>query len=189
MQLAIGALPNYLFNILWRSYQLNPSMPIEGMSRKNYLNNKFGGKVQADQIYNEINQAGENIGIHFQFNKIKKTPNTFASHKLLLLGHKYGKQNQIIESLFYSYFIEGKDIGNLEELLIIAEQNNICSNETLQYLQSNIDKKKLLQEEMQARKIGIKGVPCFIINKEYVLFGAQEKEQLLNIFYNLTNEK
>ena len=40
---------------------------------------------------------------------------------------------------------------------------------------------------MQARKIGIKGVPCFIINKEYVLFGAQEKEQLLNIFYNLTN--
>jgi len=153
------------------------------------LNQKFGGSKRASIIYNTINEVGKRIGIYFQFDKIKRTPNTFASHKLLALGHKKDKQNQIIESLFYSYFIEGKDIGNLEELLIIAEQNNICSNETLQYLQSNIDKKKLLQEEMQARKIGIKGVPCFIINKEYVLFGAQEKEQLLNIFYNLTNEK
>ena len=66
----------------------------------------------------------------------------------MFLGHKHGKQSQIIESLFYSYFIEGKDIGNMEELLIIAQQNNICSNTSLQYLESNIDKKKLLQEDL-----------------------------------------
>ena len=56
--------------------------------------------------------------------KLKELPNTFASHKLLALGHKKGKQNQIIESLFYSYFIEGKDIGQIEELIALL-QNKI----------------------------------------------------------------
>ena len=188
LQSAIEELPDYRFDILWHPYQLNPDMPLEGMNRKDYLNNKFGGKIQADKIYKEINEVGKNIGIYFQFEKIKKTPNTFASHKLLAIGHKYGKQNQIIESLFYSYFIEGKDIGNIDELLTIAQQNNVHSSATLQYLQSDIDKETILQEEDQARKIGIKAVPCFIINKDYVLFGAQEKENFFNIFYNLIHE-
>ena len=58
------------------------------------------------------------------------------------LGYKKGKQNQIIESLFYSYFIEGKDVGKLEELIVIAKQNNLDEEETYLYLTSNKDKKE-----------------------------------------------
>ena len=102
------------------------------------------------------------------------------------MAHKFKKQNQIIEALFYSYFIEGIDIGNLNELIKIAIQYKIYNKQTLAYLKSDEDKKNLLAEEKQARDFGINGVPCFIINKEYVLFGAQEKNKFLDIFKKLS---
>ena len=155
------------------------------MDRQQYLNQKFGGFKRSTIIYNTINEVGKRIGIYFQFDKIKRTPNTFASHKLLALGHKKKKQTPIIESLFYSYFIEGKDIGKLEELIAIATHNNLNEKETNLYLTSDQYKANLFAEEIQARKMGIKGVPCFIIDKKYVLFGAQEKDKFIDIIDNL----
>jgi len=155
------------------------------MDRQKYLNKKFGGLKQASVIYDIIYKAGKEIGIYFQFDKIKKTPNTFFSHKLLALAHKDGKQNQIIESIFYSYFIEGKNIGQIEELISIAAQNNFDIGETNKYLTSDDDQESLLNEEIQAKKMGIRGVPCFIVNKEYVLFGVQNKEKFIELFTNL----
>ena len=177
---------NNLFDILWRPFQLNPDMPLEGIDRKQYLKNKFGGKEKAQKTYQLIYNAGLKNGIHFQFEKINKTPNSFASHKLLALAHKYNKQDDVIEGLFYSYFIEGIDIGNVNELIKIAKQNNIFDKKTLNYLESDEDRKNLLAEESQARDLGINGVPCFIINKEYVLFGAQNTDKFLEIFYNFS---
>ena len=182
LQSAINLFPKHQFNITWRPFQLNPDMPIEGMDRKIYLNQKFNGSEHATKIYDVIDRAGHNIGIHFQFNKIIRTPNSFASHKLLALGHKKGKQDQIIESLFYAYFIEGRDIGRLEELISIAKHHNLNEDETHHYISSDLDRPKLLEESVNAKNMGIKGVPCFIINKKYVLFGAQEKEKFIDIF-------
>ena len=160
-------------------------MPLEGIDRQKYLNQKFGGQKQASKIYNTINKTGKKVGIFFQFDKIKRTPNSFNSHKLLLFGYKKGKQNQIIESIFYSYFIEGKDIGRLEELIVIAKHNKLDEQETNRYLTSNQDQENILEEEVKAKKMGIKGVPCFIINKEYVIFGVPEKNRFINSFDNL----
>jgi len=186
LQFATNKMSNSLFKILWRPFQLNPDMPLEGINRKQYLQNKFGGKEKAQKTYQLIHNAGLKNGIHFQFEKINKTPNSFASHKLLALAHKYNKQDDVIEDLFYSYFIEGIDIGNVNELIKIAKQNNIFDKKTLNYLKSDEDRNNLLAEESQARDLGINGVPCFIINKEYVLFGAQNTDKFLEIFNNFS---
>ena len=86
-----------------------------------------------------------------------------------------------MESLFYSYFIEGKDIGQSEELIAIAIHNILDEKETNLYLASDQYKANLFAEEIQARKMGIKAVPCFIIDKKYVLFGAQEKDKFIDL--------
>ena len=160
-------------------------MPLQGMDRQKYLNNKFGGQDKTYKIYKNINEVGKKNGIFFQFDKISKTPNSFLSHKLLALGHKKGKQDQIIESLFFSYFVEGKDIGRIQELVKIGEQNKLDTSETIEYLRSSDGQSSLLQEEVHAKSMGIRGVPCFIINKKYVLFGAQDKDKFIDLFNNL----
>ena len=168
--------------LIWRPFQLNPNMPLLGMERQKYLEEKFGGKKNADLNYSIIYEKGLENNIHFQFEKIKITPNSLASHKLLALAYKFNKQTEVVETLFYNYFIEGIDIGNLDTLIRIAKLYKINDKNTLKYLSSDEDLNNLLSEEKHARELGVKGVPCFIINKEFVLFGAQEKSIFLDFF-------
>ena len=179
---AINSASQFKFDLVWRPFQLNPDMPVEGMERQQYLEVKFGGKQKAKDTYQSIYNEGIENNIHFQFEKIVTTPNSFASHKLLAIAHRLNKQSSVVEALFYSYFIEGIDIGNMAQLIIIAKQHNIYDDTTLQYLKSDEDRDNLLAEELQARDLGIKGVPCFIINRKFVLLGAHDKKKFLDIF-------
>ncbi len=176
------------FKILWRPFQLNPEMPIEGMNRKNYLLSKYKNKDQIIKKLNQLKDAGKELGIFFQFDKISVTPNTLASHKLLALAHKYNKQNQVLETLFFQYFIEGKNIGNLDILSEVGMQYALFDSENENYLSNQIDNQNLLNEQLQAKFLGISGVPSFIFNKKYVIYGAQEKKYFDEIISSICNE-
>ncbi len=158
------------------------------MDRELYLSSKFGSKDNALSIYKRIEEEGKLNKIYFQFNKIKKTPNSFLSHKLLAFAHSKKKQTEVLKLLFYKYFIEGEDIGNLETLINIAKDVNIYDKNIKNYILSNQDNENLLNEEKQAKIIGINSVPCFIFNKEFVLSGAQPKEKFIKIINSLNND-
>ncbi len=160
-------------------------MPEKGMDRDEYLNKKFGGKDKAQEVYKKIQDEGKLSDIHFQFKKIKLTPNSFLSHKLLAFAYKKNKQNDVLESIFFQYFIEGEDIGNVNTLIAIAKQTKLYENGIENYLLSNEDNKNLLNEANQAKAIGISGVPCFIFDKEFVVNGAQPTENFINIIKSL----
>ena len=68
-------------------------MPSKGMKRDIYLNSKFGSKDNARSVYQKIEDEGKLENIYFQFGKIKITPNSFLSHKLL--AYAYSKKNKI----------------------------------------------------------------------------------------------
>ena len=160
-------------------------MPVDGMNRDKYLKLKFGSLEKALSIYNNIADEGRLINIYFQFKKIKVTPNSFLSHKLLAFAFNKNKQNEVLESLFYYYFIEGENIGDLNTLIQIAKQATVYEKGIENYLLSNEDTTNLFNEEEQARAIGINGVPCFIFDKEFVVNGAQPKENLIDIINSI----
>ena len=72
-------------------------------------------------------------------------------------------------------------------MINIAKHHNLDETETYNYINSNENKTKLKKDEEQAKQIGVKGVPCFIINKQYVVFGAQEPIKFIDLFRNLIN--
>ena len=187
LKFAIKEFSHINFELIWRPFQLNPDIPKEGIERQKYLELKFGGKNNAKKIYQSIHDEGLKNDIYFQFDKIRKTPNSFFSHKLLALAYKFKKQTPVVETLFYNYFIEGVDIGEVKELEKIAKQHNIFDDKIFGYLNSDIDNESLLSEQNHAKELGIKGVPCFIVNKELVLFGAQDKDRFSQIFNDISN--
>ena len=162
-------------------------MQLEGMDRELYLTSKFGSKEKAQSIYKQIEDEGKANKIYFQFNKIKKTPNSFFSHKLLAFAYSKKKQTKVLELLFYKYFIEGDDISNLDTLINISKDAKIYDKKIKNYIISNQDNESLLNEEKQAREIGINSVPVFIFNKEFVLNGAQPKENFIKIIRSLNS--
>ena len=162
-------------------------MPSEGIDRQQYLTAKFGSEGNARSVYQRIEDEGKKNKIYFQFNKIVKTPNSFLSHKLLAYAHNKKKQTEVLELLFYKYFIEGEDIGSLDVLIKVSKDADIYDQNIEKYIISKEDNNSLLNEEKQAKNIGINGVPCFIFNKEIVVNGAQPTKNFIQIINSLNN--
>ena len=182
---ALKKFPNLKFDIHHTPFQLNPDMPTEGISRDKYLEIKFGGKNYAASMFENMKLKAKESGLDFNFEKIKKTPNTVLSHLLINLSKQFNLQNEIIEKIYKSYFIDGLDIGDVNILTNIAKENNIPENVFTNFINDrnteNINSKILIAKEK-----GINGVPFFEIGKDFIS-GSQSSIQLENVIKSNIN--
>ena len=123
--------------ISWRPFQLNPDMPPEGMTRDDYVRAKFGGGDRPRQIYQAIAESGREAGIEFQFSKIRRTPNTVLSHRLIYWSAKQERQDEVVASLFKAYFEDGLDLGDLDILVECAARVGLDREAAAEFLQSD----------------------------------------------------
>ena len=182
---ALKKFPNLKFDIHHTPFQLNPDMPNEGISRDKYLEIKFGGRDYAASMYENMKLKAKESGLDFNFEKIKKTPNTVLSHLLINLSKQFNLQNEIIEKIYKSYFIDGLDIGDVKILINIAKENNIPENVFTNFIDDrnteNINSKILIAKEK-----GINGVPFFEIGRDFIS-GSQSSIQLENVIKSNIN--
>jgi predicted DsbA family dithiol-disulfide isomerase len=174
--------------VAWRPYQLNPEMPPEGMDRKAYLSAKFGGDAKAETIYERVREAGATVGIDFNFGGIPRTPSTIDAHRLIGLAGRAGRQDAVVEGLFRAYFLEGRDIGDRAVLAAVAAAAGFEDKAIRDYLAGRDDVERVANEDAMARRMGIQGVPCFILNRKYAISGAQEPALFLEAFDRLKRE-
>ena len=174
--------------IRWRAFQLNPDMPVEGIERDRYLTLKFGGSARADKLYENIRLVGETVGIDFAFDKIARTPNTLQAHRLIRYADGTPHADIMIERLFHRYFVDGGMIDRTEDLIEVAVEVGLDEAAATAYLQSDENLNEVRQEDSAARRLGIQGVPCFIVNNQYALSGAQEPEAFFPIFEMASHE-
>lgn len=188
LERALAERPQPDLEITWRPFQLNPDMPAEGLDRQRYLEIKFGGAAGAKQVYDQVRQAGSSENIAFAFDDLKRTPNTLDSHRLIRHAEPSGRQDQVVQALFDAYFLAAKDIGDHEVLVAAAVAAGLDAETARAYLASDQDAEAVRAEDAQARRIGIQGVPTYILNDNYVLSGAHPPEVLFNMF-DLGREK
>ena len=168
--------------VAWRPFQLNPDMPPEGMTRDDYVRAKFGGGDRPRQIYQAIAESGREAGIEFQFSLIRRTPNTVLSHRLIHWAGKNGSQDEIVAELFKAYFEQGLDIGDLEILVECAGRAGIDGDTARRYLATDEGRHEVVASDVYARRLGINGVPCFIVNRKYAVSGAQPPSAFVEVF-------
>jgi len=168
--------------ISWRPFQLNPDMPPEGMTSDDYVRAKFGGGDRPRQIYQAIAESGREAGIEFQFSRIRRTPNTVLSHRLIHWSAKQERQEEVVGELFRAYFEDGLDIGNLEVLTDCARRAGLDQELAHKYLQSDEGRQEVVASDVYARRLGINGVPCFIVNRKYAVSGAQPPSAFVEVF-------
>ncbi|MCC7049152.1 MAG: DsbA family oxidoreductase [Alphaproteobacteria bacterium] len=182
LEKALALRPQPESKIHWRAFQLNPGMPPEGMERVAYLTAKFGGPEAAQRIYDTVRAAGQRSGVDFAFDRIRRTPNTVAAHRLIRFADRFGRQNAVVEALFQAYFHDGRLVGEIDVLADIAAEAGMDANAARAFLASDEETEAVLGEDVYARQLGIGGVPCFIVDGRYALSGAQEPEAFLPVF-------
>lgn len=164
--------------IVWQPFQLNPTMPKQGMDRRVYLETKFGSLAVFDEMEQPLLEAGRAEQIPFTFHKIAKTPNTFLAHRLIWYAGQQDRQDAVVEELFKGYFEEGLDIGSVPVLAHLSEQAGLKADPFLDGEQGAVEVKA---EESAGHRLGIRGVPYFMLNGAYALSGAQPPERFVAV--------
>jgi predicted DsbA family dithiol-disulfide isomerase len=174
LETAIDAHGGDGIEIHWNAFLLNPDIPPEGMDRRAYLRAKFGGESRAQRVYSAIARAGVSAGIEFNFDDIDWTPNTIDSHRLVGYAQQLGKGAEIVERIFQSYFLEGRDIGKRSVLIDIGVQVGLERDRVRAHLQDTSSVQSVLDHNARAHRLGISGVPAFIVDGQFSISGAQE---------------
>jgi predicted DsbA family dithiol-disulfide isomerase len=169
--------------VRWLPFQLNPDLPDAGISRKEYIERKWG---PAGNKYERVTAVGREVGIPFAFDAIKVQPNTVDAHRLMLYGTKHGREDEVAESLFRAYFQEGANLTDKTQLADIGARAGLERAALETYLASDEGKDEILQGDIEARQNGISGVPFFIFNRRIGVSGAHEPETLLKAMLDAT---
>ena len=177
------------FTIEWHPFQLNPEMPLAGMNRQDYLEQKLGGKQNAYRVYSRISSTAVKAGLNLELQLIKKTPNTLNAHRLIHWAGIEGLQNSVVSALFESYFVKGEDIGDLSTLVKIGASVGLDKDLISKLLKEDTELIEIKQRDANSRERGVTGVPTFIIANTHVLPGAQTEELWSSILLDIKQLK
>ncbi len=166
----------------WLPFQLNPTMPKEGIARKEYRISKFGSWERSQELDAKVISVGKEEGIQFDFDRIERTPNTSDAHRLIWLAHKEDVQDAVVEALFRAYFTEGRDISNRLTLIDVVVEAGLDRLRAEDMLNSDEGMEVMRETEGLSRRHRVDGVPFFIINRKITLGGAQQPEVFLAAF-------
>src|SRR5258708_33036984 len=157
-------------------------MPVEGMDRREYRSRKFGSWERSQQLDAQVHGAGEEVGIKFAHEKMLRTPNTLASHKLIFFANQAGRPTDpVVERIFRAYFVEGRDIGNPEVLAEIGAVGGLPKEDVIRALLDDELGRAVQLEEKRSRSLVLNGVPTFVLGGIPVASGAQPEELLANL--------
>jgi predicted DsbA family dithiol-disulfide isomerase len=168
--------PDLLFDLIWRPFLLNPDMPRGGMARPDYVVRKFGGEDRARRLYASITEIGRGEGVQFRFDRLRRTPSSIDAHRLVRFAARYGRADAMVEALFSAHFTDGRDIGDHGVLVAVAEACGLDGAAVARFLPSEDETDLVHADNLRAHRLGINGVPCFVIGGRHAIAGAQEPE-------------
>ncbi len=168
--------PDLMVDVSWRPFLLNPDMPRAGMSRSDYVMRKFGGEERARRLYASITEVGRSEGVMFRFERIRRTPSSVDAHRLVRWAASFGRADEVVEALFAAHFSDGRDIGDAGVLAAIAASCGLRPMAARGFLAGSADVDAVHADNLRAHRLGINGVPCFVVSGVHAIAGAQEPE-------------
>ncbi|MEM7044115.1 MAG: DsbA family oxidoreductase [Pseudomonadota bacterium] len=172
------------FEVTWRPFQLNPTMPKEGLDRRDYRTRKFGSWERSKALDVQVAAAGAEDGLTFRHDLMTRTPNTLASHALIRLAHDLGgtvMQDAVVELLFVAYFTGGRDVGDHRVLAEIGEEAGLGRANIDPFLSDAANLEAVVYDENLARGLGLNGVPSFVFDGRFLFSGAQPVTAICNM--------
>jgi predicted DsbA family dithiol-disulfide isomerase len=165
--------------VTYRSFQLDPSAPATSEGDPvDRLAAKYGmSRAQAEAAQARVTANAATVGLDFHLDKAR-SGNTFDAHRLIHYANSVGKQAAVKERLMAAYFVEGKPIGDRDVLLRLAVDEGLDKTAVRAVLDSDAYASDVRHDELEARQLGINGVPFFVLDRAYGVSGAQGAETL-----------
>ncbi|HRD47667.1 MAG TPA: DsbA family oxidoreductase [Caulobacter sp.] len=176
---ALAMRPDIEAKVVWRPYQLDPSLPEEGVDRKAYMAAKFPDAERRGAITKVLDDNAAEDGITWDLTAIKVSPNTNAAHRLIRWAQTAGFQDEVLEGVLAAYFSKGEDIGDPVVLADIGAAAGMDRLIILKLLSEGADKDTITREHQMAHEAGVSGVPFMIFDGKVAVSGAEPADRLV----------
>jgi predicted DsbA family dithiol-disulfide isomerase len=167
-------------DVRFRSFELDPTAPqaVEGPAAER-LAEKYGISVeQAEASQAQLTAMAAAEGLEYHLDRTKGG-NTFDAHRLLQLAVDQGVQAEAKERLMHAYFTESLPISDAETLVRVVSEAGVDPEQARATLESDRYADAVREDEHLAQRIGIQGVPFFVLDRRYGVSGAQPAEILV----------
>lgn len=176
--------------IRWLPFELNPDMPPEGEESRAHIARKYGRTPeQADAGRRMMAERAAAAGFPFDYtygpNDEHGEPppsmlwNTFDAHKLLKWALDSGgpeAQTRLKLALFAAHFQERRNVGRRDVLLDVAVDQGFDRADAAAALEDPQVAEAVRAEEQLAWDNNVSGVPAMVIDRQFVVPGAQDPE-------------
>ncbi len=179
-------------NVVWHSFELDPSAPPELDNRRSTaerLATKYRIPVaRAEAMIEQMTVTGASVNAEMDFTKLR-AGSTFEAHRLLHWARTLGKQDALKERLVRAYLAEGELMSDVAALARLATDVGLDADEAAGVLASDDFGKEVRDDESQAARLGIRGVPFFVFEGRLAVSGAQPPEAFHQVFDQILDER
>jgi predicted DsbA family dithiol-disulfide isomerase len=176
--------------VIYKAYQLNPNAPKEmvGDAVESFAKGHGMSVSDAKQRFTMFEQNAKSVGLTYNYDIIQMT-NTFDAHQIAKYANQFGLEPKLTTRLMKAYFTDGKNLSDKNTLIELAKEVGLDGDEVKAVLDKNQFADQVKAEIMEARQVGVQGVPFFVINRKYGVSGAQQKEYFLQALQKIYEEE
>ena len=175
--------------IHWHPFELNPMMPPEGQELREHMGQKYGtNRQQGDAARDRLGKVGDSLGFSFNFYEGQRIYNTFLAHQLLKWAEQKGKQSELELALFESYFSKQENVGDEKLLAEVAGRVGLDRAEAAAVLEDGRYAADVREHQRFWLSKGIQAVPSFILERRYLIPGAQNPDVFVAAVEKLTED-
>jgi predicted DsbA family dithiol-disulfide isomerase len=176
-------------DVVYRSFELDPNAERSvNHDVHEMLASKYGmSRERAKGMNDDLTGQAKAVGLTYHFDTLILT-NTFDAHRLAHFAARFGKMHELTERLLKAYFTESKHIGDHKTLATLAAEVGLNKNEAADMLAGEEFTAEVRADEQEAVRLGIRGVPFFVINGKYAISGAQPSEVFLEALQKAWSE-
>ena len=153
----------------WVHFPLHPETPAQGIR----IEELFAGRdIDMDAMYQQMRSLMDAEGLPYGQRR-----HTYNSRLAQELGKWADSQPGIHDALYRAYFVDGRNIGDVDVLVEIAQSVGLPADEARDVLERRAYQAEVDADWARSRAIGITGVPTFVAGG-YGVVGAQPYETL-----------
>lgn len=174
--------------IHWHPFELNPTMPPEGQDLREHISQKYGTDPKQNPAFRQrLAQIGDSLGFSFNYSDEMRIVNTFRAHQLLAWAGEQNKKTELELALFESFFSRQENVDDPAILETVAVRAGLDAAEAASVLEDARYAEAVREQERFWLSQGIQSVPSFILDRRYLIPGAQDVDVFVNALERLSS--
>jgi predicted DsbA family dithiol-disulfide isomerase len=143
-------------------------------SWREHLATRLPPGISVEFAQKSLAEAGEGLGIHFDFNRLEQVPDTREAHRLVALASREDKQSEVADAIFRAFFEQGRDIGDHAVMESVAQESGLGAETLAAFNKPEEGRDEVAAEEKRLRGFGVMATPNLLINGRVLVPGPAD---------------